>query len=281
MNTKNQKNGEIYKAILQELKHRASKRGENVNFTVDQLRTKFKRCISLCKKAALTIKTSTGIKRFQGEKELGQWFDQLYPIVKARDSCNPESAVEPSSSDGGDRSMHDTTTSPGDDDEINTGPGTKMFVPIKSGNKKVKKKEDVCSTTREVLNLVKDVIENDPTKDLIELMRSEMEQSRKQEMSILQVLLNSSSNVGPSPSPYMYHDTWERHVPFGSDPSMNVQDFNNTWPGGFVSSTAQSRNMGISSRSASPSQGFPHHSHSSSPTPSVVRDDCLPTYQTL
>ena len=96
--TKNPKNGEIYKAILQELKQRASTRGENVNFTADQLRTKFKRCISLCKKAALTIKTSTGIKRFQDEKELGQWFDQLYPIVKTRDSYNSESAVEPSSS---------------------------------------------------------------------------------------------------------------------------------------------------------------------------------------
>lgn len=128
---------------------------------------------------------------------------------------------------------------------------------------------------------MKDVVENDPTKDLIELMRSEMEQSRKQEMTILQVLLNSNSNLGSSPSPYIYHGTWERHVSFGSDPSINVQDFNNTWSGGFVSSAVQSRNMGISSRSASPSQGLPHHSHPSSPTPSIVRDDCPPTYQTL
>ena len=90
----------------------------------------------MCKKAALTIKTSTGIKRFQDENELGQWFDQLYPIVKTRDLCNPESGVESSSSDGGKRSVHDTATSRGDDDEINTGPGTKMFVPIKSGHKK-------------------------------------------------------------------------------------------------------------------------------------------------
>ena len=72
MNTKNKKGGN-----LQGYFTRAETWGENVNFTVDQLRNKFKRCISLGKKAALRIKTSTGIKHFQEEKELGQWFDQL------------------------------------------------------------------------------------------------------------------------------------------------------------------------------------------------------------
>ena len=43
---------------------------------------------------------------------------------------------------------------------------------------------------------MKDVVKNDPTKELIELMRSEMAQSREQEMSILQALLQSNANVG-------------------------------------------------------------------------------------
>ena len=51
------------KTILQELKNRASSRGEAITFTVGQLRTKFRKCVSECKKAALTIKTATGIKR--------------------------------------------------------------------------------------------------------------------------------------------------------------------------------------------------------------------------
>ena len=41
---------------------------------------------------------------------------------------------------------------------------------------------------RNYLNLMKGVVKNDPTKDLIELMRSEMAQSGEQEMSILLAL---------------------------------------------------------------------------------------------
>ena len=48
---------------------------------------------------------------------------------------------------------------------------------------------------RNYLNLMKGVVKNDPTKDLIELMRSEMAQSGEQEMSILLALLQSNSNV--------------------------------------------------------------------------------------
>ena len=107
VNTKNQRNGSIYEAILKELKSRASGRGENLAFSINQVRTKFKKCISICKKAALTIKTSTGIKRFQEERELVKWFNQLLPVVRTRDSCQPEHAVELSSSEGVDRAKND------------------------------------------------------------------------------------------------------------------------------------------------------------------------------
>ena len=48
-----------------------------------------------CKKLALTVKTGTGIKRIQ-EKSYGAWCNQLFELVKTRDSCQPEMAVEPS-----------------------------------------------------------------------------------------------------------------------------------------------------------------------------------------
>ena len=95
-NTKNQQNGIIYPKILTELKVRCSARGEDINFTVSQLRTKFKKCVSDCKVAALTIKTATGIKRFQEDKGFGNWFNNLFSLVKTRDSCNPPQEVEPS-----------------------------------------------------------------------------------------------------------------------------------------------------------------------------------------
>ena len=73
-NTKCQRNGEIYEEILTELKKRASARGKELKFSVKQLRTKFKKCVRDCKQAALTIKTATGIKRFQEDLGIGNWF---------------------------------------------------------------------------------------------------------------------------------------------------------------------------------------------------------------
>ena len=45
----------------------------------------------------MTIKCASGIKRFQEDKNLGKWFNQLYPLVKSRESAQPEQAIEPSS----------------------------------------------------------------------------------------------------------------------------------------------------------------------------------------
>ena len=86
-NTKNMQNRVVYEKVLKELKERCSKRGDEFDFSVAQLRTKFKKCVADCKKAALTIKTATGIKRFQEEKGYGSWFQQLFALVKTRNSC--------------------------------------------------------------------------------------------------------------------------------------------------------------------------------------------------
>jgi len=90
-----QQNAEIYDKIREELKERCATRGENFCFTVDQLRSKFKKCVSECKRAALTMKTGTGIKRFQEDKSYGAWFQKLYEVVKTRDSCQANQAIEP------------------------------------------------------------------------------------------------------------------------------------------------------------------------------------------
>ena len=62
-NTKNTKNGIYYEQVITELRKKLEERGEEFNFDTQQTRSKFKRCVSLCKKAALTIKTASGIKR--------------------------------------------------------------------------------------------------------------------------------------------------------------------------------------------------------------------------
>ena len=123
-NTKNQRNGELYGEILKELKARASARGEDFHFSVNQLRSKFKKCVCLCKKAALTQKTATGIKRFQEDQGFGKWFNALFEVVKTRESCQPDLALEPSASPSpGDLSV------PSLDD---SGTEKELFVPVKS-----------------------------------------------------------------------------------------------------------------------------------------------------
>lgn len=77
INTKNQSNGSIYEQILKELKERASARGKNFLFKVSQLRNKFKKCVSICKQAALTQNTATGIKWFQEDQGFGKLFTVL------------------------------------------------------------------------------------------------------------------------------------------------------------------------------------------------------------
>ena len=69
-NTKFQRNGELYEKIKLELKQRCVVRNENMTFTVEQLRSKFKKCVGECQRVALTIQTATGAERFLDEKAM-------------------------------------------------------------------------------------------------------------------------------------------------------------------------------------------------------------------
>ena len=126
-NTKNQQNGKLYESTLKELKKRALERGEQITFSPSQLRTKFKKCVQECKKAALTIKTATGIKRFQDSKNYGLWFNQLFAVVKTRDSCQPEQALEPSKAPRKDEKSEENKNSEKDHE--------RLFVPVKGSAK--------------------------------------------------------------------------------------------------------------------------------------------------
>ena len=61
-NTKNKKNGDIYEKILSVLKERAAKRGEVIEFTVAELRNKFKKCILMMNMRAQHITFNKAIK---------------------------------------------------------------------------------------------------------------------------------------------------------------------------------------------------------------------------
>lgn len=197
-NTKCQRNGEIYEKILTELKKRASARGKEFKFSVKQLRTKFKKCVSDCKQAALTIRTATGIKRFQEDRGLGNWFKPLFTVVQTRDSCQPDQAIEPSSleqSTSSEKSSKsaDADKSLQDDLENNNDSEGGLFIPIKK-RKKEKPKENLAAAVMEAAELVKEVCNNDPTKEFIRFLQEEMNKSREHELKMIQLL--TQPNLG-------------------------------------------------------------------------------------
>ena len=76
----NVKNSDYYNLVISELSQRCGQRNASFEYDIKQTREKFKRCINVCREAALKIKTSSGIKRFQEEKEYGPWFNNIYII---------------------------------------------------------------------------------------------------------------------------------------------------------------------------------------------------------
>lgn len=152
-NVKCQQNAEMYGKIREELKKRCTLREKNFSFTVEQLRSKFKKCVSECKRAALTIKTGTGIIRFQEDKSYGTWFQKFYGVVKTRDSCQPDQATEPTATSS-------TPTVPSEDtseSQESSASQSNVFVPIKQAKRRSNPDDPTC----EALQLMKTIAEKD------------------------------------------------------------------------------------------------------------------------
>ena len=196
VNTKNQQNGKVYEKVLKELKSRAGGKGNSVPFTVAQVRTKFKKCISECKKAALTIKAATGVKRFQDDKNYEVWFDRLFELVKTRDSCRPDLATEPL--------MNVPVTDCNDDvdnedqDLAKDHPSTQLFVPVKTAPKKRKRKGDNTEILTEAVNLLKTAVENDASKEMLAFLKEDIEKSRQHELKLFKLLCTQDGLQQPS-----------------------------------------------------------------------------------
>ncbi len=216
-NTKNHRNGYLYDEILKELKKRCSSRKEAIDFTIPQLRNKFKKCVAECKRIAMTIKTATGVKRVQEEKGYGAWFDRLFPLVQSRDSCQSHLAVEPSSSCTTSDPFEDVEEDPDQSEckETAEKSGVKQFVPTRK--KKVTPKDQMG----EAVELFKSVLEHDTTKDIINYMRDEAEKARQHELEITKMILNSV-NPGPSGSTET-HNQPHHSLAYSQVPNANYQ----------------------------------------------------------
>ena len=168
--------------MLNELKSREEGKGSSVPFTVVQVRAKFKKCISECKKAPLTIKTATGVKRFQDDKNYRVWFDRLLELVKTSDSCRPDLAMEPL--------MNVPVTNCNDEvnsenQDLDKGhPSTQPFFPVKTTPKKRKRKGDNTEIPTEAVNLLKTAVENGASKEMLVFLKEDIEKSREHELKL-------------------------------------------------------------------------------------------------
>lgn len=131
--------------MLNELKSRAENNGSNAPLTVAQVRRKFKKCLSECR--------------------------------KTRYSCHSGLATEPS--------INLSVTSCNDDvDNENQYldkdyPGTQLFVPAKTASQKGKRKGDKTEILTKAVNLVKKSVENDASNDMAAFLKQDIEKLRE------------------------------------------------------------------------------------------------------
>ena len=129
--------------------------------------------------------------------------------MKTRDSCKPEETIEPSSVDFVKNEDEDTRVN---DTILGSEPEDKprkMFLPVKE-RKRSRKYDLVC----EAIQLMKTVIENYPTKDLINFMKEDIQKAREHELKLFQMML-SQGNRQESPkvhNPISSHNYCHPHT---------------------------------------------------------------------
>jgi len=82
-----------------------------------------------------------------------------------------------------------------------TGKEKELFVPVKA-KRRQSSKERLDTATTEALTLVKEAVQNYPTKELISFMKEEMEKSRQHELKLFQLLLSQRSEASFHSIPY-------------------------------------------------------------------------------
>ncbi|CAB4041863.1 Hypothetical predicted protein, partial [Paramuricea clavata] len=130
-----------------------------------------------------------------------------FTLIKSRDSCQPERAIEPSTSSSTSSTpidhMNDNSI-PGDfngeDGEAEERDRKDMFVPTR----KRKDKPSDSQSMSKILKIVKYMSENDPTKELLQFMKEDAEKSRQTELELLKLLSNQAQAPQYVPAGYLH-----------------------------------------------------------------------------
>ena len=215
-NVKNAKIGIYYDQAIIEMKERCKTREEDFPFDISQTREKFKRCINICREAAMEIKTKSGIPRSLEEKHYGIWFGKLMSFVSWMLSCQSEQAIEPSNIDQIETSESTDESHQGSSiDDTNTKSKRKRpFVLIHETAKRKRKypiSKDLISEIHQTMNNFRDALENDPTKEVIQLLREDSERQAKNDQMFLQLMQSIIINNNQTRNPVFQQTTHSQY----------------------------------------------------------------------
>lgn len=124
-------------------------------------------------------------------------------MVKTQDNFDPKAAIEPgvtvTDDDDDENDKDDSNGGPaGAEGESSTDSSTttaqkrKRYVPLLDAPKKQKKgknNSDLLAKASETLDSIRDVLRNDPTKELIELLRKESEDQARRDSQLFQLMM--------------------------------------------------------------------------------------------
>ena len=205
-NVKNSKNSAYYEKVIKKLKGRCQARDEVFEYDVKQTREKFKRCIGICKDAAMKIKTASGITRFQEDKEYGTWFNKLFNVMKSTANCQPEQSIEPDSQNYGSSSDSEErgTNSNSSARKQEKNKKRKSFVPIHETTKNASKKRE--ENLNKALESIQESLKNDPTHELLSLLKegSQRQQQRDERFFTLMERMLTTPVTTTQPAPFTF-----------------------------------------------------------------------------
>ena len=98
MTNKTSKSNQYYQPVTDELKGWSKQMGSTLTYDLNQARQKFKRWVSICREAALKIKTASGIQSFLNGTKYGSCFKKLFEFVMSMDNCQHDQVVQPDTS---------------------------------------------------------------------------------------------------------------------------------------------------------------------------------------
>ncbi len=194
-NTMSKANKANYESICKELKSRAKKRGCVFDKSITQMRNKFKKLVGECEKVNMIFKTATGISNYKDEKNYSKWFDMLFPLIKSRESCQPEQAMEPSAGPSTSDKESGINVLDEDQDESETSKlQMKNYLSLRPKKKTKKSDNLLVEKSTEVLESVKSLLQNQQTSTFLEFMENENARARAHELEILKTLIPSLQN---------------------------------------------------------------------------------------